>query len=283
MLKILRDLVAAIKEIRDHRTRNARIAGRNAMEVKAFRSEHVVVTVRADGHRHKIFQIFFGGDGSIYVTFPYFKHTNGLLAVVTVTGPPGSSQTVDLADSGKVASHLVKYSHHPSGRAHFSQHGRVRTEIKRQSVPLNSQHGHIFTLLAQNLRSFTPVNSGKETSTSSKRTTLTFDMQDPFPKAFRIVGRRYGLEDLEAEPRPAVTGPKVQTVDADGIVRPAFIVASPTDGAKHVLLLTCTPEKPISPTNDALLFYGGFDSPGVTFDKTKSSSFLACMYPAHDF
>jgi hypothetical protein len=43
------------------------------MEVKAFLSERVVVTLTADGHRHKIFQIVFAKDGSFYVTFPYFR------------------------------------------------------------------------------------------------------------------------------------------------------------------------------------------------------------------
>jgi hypothetical protein len=31
---------------------------------------------------------------------------------------------MDLADKGKVASHLVKYSHHTDGEAHFSQDAR---------------------------------------------------------------------------------------------------------------------------------------------------------------
>jgi hypothetical protein len=180
MLSFLRDLIRAIVECPNHLKRNALRAGRKPMEVTAFRSEHVVVTVKADGHRHKIFQIFFGADGSLYVTFPYFTHTNGILAVVTITGPPGSSSTVDLADTGKVASHLDKYSHHPNGRAHFSQDGKVRTEIKRQAVALNSQRGHIYTLLVQNLRSFPAVNSGKEISTSPRRTTLTFDVLEHF-------------------------------------------------------------------------------------------------------
>jgi hypothetical protein len=54
-------------------------------------------------------------------------------------------------------------------------------------------------------------------------------------------------------------------------------------GTKHVLLLTCTPEEAISPRHDVLMFYGGFDPPAITFDATKSASFLAFLYPADDF
>src|ERR1035441_5793774 len=85
--------------------------GRPITEVKGFHSERIVLTVNADQHRHKILQILFGRDGSLYVTFPYFPHTNGILAEVTVTGPPGSTSQIDLANTGKVASHLGKYSH----------------------------------------------------------------------------------------------------------------------------------------------------------------------------
>ena len=104
------------------------------MEVKGFLSEQVVVTITADGHRHKICQMVFGKDGSLYLAFPYFKHTEGLLAEVTVDGPPGAESLIDLAKKGKVASHLGKYSHHTSGEALFSQSGKVKTVIDRKSV-----------------------------------------------------------------------------------------------------------------------------------------------------
>ena len=134
------------------------------MEVVAFHSDRIVITLKADGHRHKIFQILFRKDGSLFVNFPYFSKTQGVLAEVTVNGAPGSSCEVNLADTGRVASHLVKYSHHPDGRAHFSQDGKIKTEIKRQSVPLRDQQGHIFTLLFQGLRAFTSVNATYENS-----------------------------------------------------------------------------------------------------------------------
>jgi hypothetical protein len=250
------------------------------MNVNAFRSERVVVAIKADGHHHKIIQIAFSRDGSLYVTFPYFTHKNGILAVVTVRNPPGSISTIDLAETGKVASHLVKYSHHQGGRAHFSQDGKVKTTIKRQSVALDDQHGHIFTVLIQGLSGFTQAQNVKNTP---QRTTLTFDIPDRFPKALRIVGRWYWLEDLRIKPRPIDIGPVISTMEPDGIRRNAFIVANPNRRTEHVLLLTCTVEKAISPTEEVMMFYGGFDPPEVTFNPRKAARFLAFLYPANDF
>src|SRR5579863_2114799 len=234
--------------------------GRHPMEVKGFLSERVVVTVTADGHRHKICQIVFGKDGSLYMTFPYFKHTEGLLAEATFDGPPGAQSLIDLAKKGKVASHLVKYSHHTDGEAHFSQHGKVKTVVRRQSVPLAEQRGHIFTLIVQGLRSFESLGAAKENAMSSKRTTLTFEIRDRFPKAVRIIGRWYWIEDLPVDPRPPLFGPQIQAVDPDGIMHNAFIVGNPHD-KKHVLILTCIPQDSISPAHDLIMFMGGFDPP----------------------
>lgn len=252
------------------------------MEVKAFRSRQVVITIRADEHQHKIFQILFSKDGSLYVTFPYFTHNNGILATVKVTSAPGCTTNIDLAETGKVASHLVKYSHHPDGRAHFSQDGKVRTEIKKKSVALEDQQGHIFTVLLQGLRAFEQVRA-KAGNGTSQRTTLTFDVADRFPKAFRIVGRWYWLEDLQVRPRPPIIGPVVSSVDPDGNRRNAFIVANPKENTRHVLLLTCTVEKALSATTQVLMFYGGFDPQHVIFNARKAASFLAFLYPAEDF
>jgi hypothetical protein len=256
--------------------------GRHHMEVKAFLSEHIVVTVQADGHRHKIFQLMFGKDGSMYASFPYFAHTNGLLAEVTVHGPPGSVSQIDLANTGKVASHLVKYSHHPDGEAHFSQHGKVFTAIRRRSVPLNEQDGHLFTIFIQGLRAYESVGTTKERKTSNKRTTLTFEVRDRFPKAIRIIGRWYWIEDLHVDPRPPTFGPQVDAVEADGIGHKAFIVGNPHD-KKHVLVLTCIPQPPIGPDRELMMFLGGFDPPSTIANPRKPTSFLSFLYPPDNF
>jgi hypothetical protein len=53
---------------------------------------------------------------------------------------------LDLTPGGKIASHAVKYAHHPDGEAHFSQDGKVLTAIRRKAVPLDAAAGHLFTV-----------------------------------------------------------------------------------------------------------------------------------------
>ena len=95
--------------------------GFQAGNVDAIRSGRVVCVVTAGDLRVKAFQIVFGGDGSLFITFPYFRHRTGILSVSTTLPRAQRRSQVNLEQGGKVTSHLVKYSHHPDGRAHFSQ------------------------------------------------------------------------------------------------------------------------------------------------------------------
>jgi hypothetical protein len=69
---------------------------------------------------------------------------------------------VNIECGGKVTSHLVKYSHHPDGRAHFSQDGKILTAIKRQSIALDRQNGHMFTLYIQGLHALDVARTAKD-------------------------------------------------------------------------------------------------------------------------
>jgi hypothetical protein len=122
-----------------------------ANNIDAIRAERVVCIIRVGELRVKAFQVFFGKDGSLFVTFPYFRHRVGLLCSAFLPAAGTREVQVDLANGGKVASHLVKYSHHPDGRAHFSQTGKIITAIERQSIALDTQHGHMFSLMIQGL------------------------------------------------------------------------------------------------------------------------------------
>src|ERR1035438_3761840 len=117
---------------------------------------------------------------------------------------------------------------------------------------------------------------------SSKRTTLTFAIKDRFPKAVRIIGRWYWIEDLPVDPRPPLFGPQIQAVNPDGIIHNAFIVGNPHD-KKHVLILTCVPQDSISPAHDLMMFMGGFDPPSRITNSRKPTGFLTFLYPADDY
>ena len=132
--------------------------GYQAQNVDAIRAERIVCTVRAGQLRVKAFQIVFHKDGSFFISFPYFRHRTGLLSISSIPANGSRESQVNLEHGGRVTSHLVKYSHHVDGRAHFSQDGRIFTTIKRQSVALDKQDGHIFSLLIQGLSALDPAH-----------------------------------------------------------------------------------------------------------------------------
>jgi hypothetical protein len=255
------------------------------MNVNAFRSKRVIITIQVGANRYKALQIFFGRDWSLYVSFPYFRHREGILAAATIPGNGQTTSQVNLASAGKVTSHLVKYSHHPDGRAHFSQHGKVRTEIRRQSIPLDRQYGHIFSVLIQGIEGFDKADDNKVAGSSSKRTVIAFQFESlPKPGAIKLVGRWYGLSSLPlgGELQPSV-GPILTAQHPDERQQNGFLLASPYSNAQHVLFITCESIPGLGLEPELLTFYGGFDPRDLMDDITKEAGFLAFIYPASDF
>lgn len=251
------------------------------VRVEAFRSERIIVTIQVGAERYKVFQVFFGRDRSLYVSFPYFRHRVGILAAATIPANRQVMSQVNLQEGGRIASHLVKYSHHPDGRAHFSQDGKVRTEIKRQSIALDAQWGHIFTVLIQGLEGFDRADDTKDAGSSPKRTSLTFGVGGPpETEAIKLVGRWFDVSRLllGGQMQPTI-GPMLSAQDPVGKQQNGFLVASPYDNAQHVLFITCEPIPRLSPEPEVLFFYGGFAAREVMDDTAQEAGFLAFLYP----
>jgi hypothetical protein len=177
------------------------------VNVDAIRSERVVCVIRMSGLRVKAFQTMFGKDGSLFITFPYFRHRTGLLSASAIPATGQRQSDVNLEHGGKVTSHRVKYSHHQDGRAHFSQDGKIFTSIKRQSIPLEKQDGHIFSLLIQGLSGLDAADPVKDATTSTKRAVIEFTMEST--EAVKIVGRWYDVNKLRCSTPNASIGPVV--------------------------------------------------------------------------
>ena len=222
-------------------------------------------------------QIFFGKDGSLFLSFPYLHNKIGILSAATIPANGEKTAQVDLQEGGKVTSHLVKYSHHPDGRAHFSQDGKIYTAIKRQSIALDVQEGHLFSLLIQGLTALEPVNPIRDVNNGGKKTVIEFQVQ-PTP-AMKIIGRWYDVNRLRASTPTATIGPIIP-INTDGNrMQQAIIVASPHANARHVLLLTCDEHPTLGTDPEAFMFYGGFDPRDAIVDPNKEAGFLAFHYP----
>jgi hypothetical protein len=259
--------------------------------IEAFRSQHVVIGVRAGADTRKIIQIgYVKKDGSLFVCFPYFAHSTGLVSVASIpagqhTGP------VSLETEGRCASHLVKYSHHVSGEALFSQYGKIFTQIRRRSIPLRSVSGHLFTVQAQGFGEFTAADQPRDLARpTTKRTNLSFEVGEQMPEAIRIVGRLYDARQIGSMlvghgELPDRLGPTLSLRTREGDMTCGFAIANPHDSADQTLLIvTCHPMPRLNPERQGLmLFLGGFDPREQATDPQRATSFLAFTYPADNF
>jgi hypothetical protein len=222
-------------------------------------------------------------DGSIFINFPYFQHKQG---VVSLVGWPSgqASTTVSLEPGGRVSSHLVKYSHHPSGRAHFSQDGRVRTIIKKEAVPLSDLEGHLFTLHVHGFEAFETLSDAElNESPSAKRTGLRFTFGDESPHSVKFVGMLYRDTSLERRAVGGVVHPSMQFAGPDGKVRTGLVCSTALGlpGQERCLLLYCEPLPRLDQSRESsMLFIGGFDAAAVMNDVDTPVTFLAFSYPA---
>lgn len=257
-----------------------------------FRSVRYVITIQVGQDRYKVLQIVFSQkDGSLFVNFPYYQHTEGLVSVATLPGGNGNNLEIKLVPGGKVTSHMVKYSHHPDGTALFSQDGRVLSSVRKKSIPLANQEGHIFTTQFQYLKAFETADKVKDHDRyEPKRSVINFSFGNNEPGAIKIVGRWYALNELLrrrlANDGPRVFGPKVPCMTDAGKTYVGFLLSPPIENPMHefALLLTCEGVPKLSHTEQTCLtFLGGFDPPSVINNLIVDTTMLALSYPASNY
>jgi hypothetical protein len=226
--------------------------------------------------------VFSKRDGSVFVTFPYFEHTTGIVSVVTAPGGSRSA-TLDLQPKGKVSSHLVKYSHHPDGTALFSQDGRVRSLIRKQSVPLAEMDGHLFTIHAHGLMKFREADKAdaEDKAPNVKRTDLTFRFIDQQPESLKFLGQMFSVGSLVRKTSDGLIKPQMWLRDPGQKDVPAFVCAAPDGVLAHsCLLISCESLPRLDQSRESsLLFLGGFDESVVVRDRGRPTSCLALSYP----
>jgi hypothetical protein len=178
--------------------------------------------------------------------------------------------TVNLADSGYVTSHRVKYTHHIDGNCHFSQDGKVVTTVRNVARPLTATAGHVFTMYVQGLIHYAEPKAADDAE--------MFDLgQAAEPPSLRLVGRW-----LQHAIPPGVQNPV--GLDNPPDYKGLGIACCPPVGAAFdgfVLLIEAFEMPLLAPDPPFLLsFVGGF-SPDM-LDQAKESSFLALSYPQTD-
>jgi hypothetical protein len=259
----------------------------NEFRINPFRSERFVITCNVNNKKYKIFQIIFGSDGSLFVNFPYYLNSEGLVSLVKYPKNIEQPTDLNLEPGGRVTSHLVKYTHHLDGEAHFSQDGLVKTEIRKKSIPLHGVNGHIFTTQLQGLKNFKSTNIRE--SSSIKRMILTFNLGDSEPDAIKIVGRIYSSEQVINRFRSKFPVSEIGPI-APMIVRgkqysAPFLsppIHNPSDN--YILTLTCEKVPKLDKQESTTLtFIGGFDSHDLINNLSADTTFLALCYPISNY
>lgn len=255
------------------------------LTVRAYGAERYVIACKSPGGSSKIFQIAFAkSDSSLFVTFPYLRDEPGRVGLVHL--PVGKTYPTDLTvgHDFPVTSHAVKYSHHPSGRAHFSLSGKVRASIGKDAVPLSGAEGHIFTIQAQGMHRFDPLLASDVGN--RKRGVIPFGFAQDLPAATKFTAFLYS--EAECRRRFVQAGnesPWFLAKVPDGTSRLGILLATPFshEGQRHFLMLTVEERSAFCAEQEVWLsLMGGFDPPDRATDHDQPTSFLMCIYPASD-
>jgi hypothetical protein len=238
--------------------------------------QHVVV-VETPCRTSKVCSIHFHRDGSLFVLFPYFSRTDGFVSVVT--RQPGTAR-LNYLSGAAITSHQVKFSHHPDGRVHFSQTGKIRTSVGKQSIPLAKLHGPAFVLRCQGLHAFEALTDGDRGRKTGRRVVLGAQLSGHVD-AVDLIGHWYTKQELLRRTGERVLGPMVSLRRQDGSTGEGALIgpmpySPPRD---RVILLTCQAARSVPNQDSSLLFLGGFDAPFSFHEHSAAFSFLMLAYP----
>jgi hypothetical protein len=236
---------------------------------------------------HQICQLGFSRrDGTIFLSFPYLKFKSGILSAVRFPSDQSGSITFSLAESGKVTSHLAKLSHHPDGQSHFSQDGRLRTEVKRPSFRLTGPIGHLFHFTVYFPREFETFDSARR---KLDRPYLRYRFQSGLPDGLQVSAEwRHKKDIIECiQPAGKDSGPITQVKHKQtGAESTVFFFGQPEGFPlqDHVIMLSVGPVAvPTNVSEATIILMAGYDPHEVenSGDPVTQSGCLCAMYPLH--
>lgn len=252
-------------------------------ELTAYKADRYVICIKSKTSAHKLFQIgFTKSDSSLFVAFPYSPETSGILGIATLDANQTFPTTLRIGKDFPTTRHVVKYSHHPSGRAHFSLTGKVRSAVSRQACSLAKVRGHLFTVMAQGIEQFEPLSNTDKGS--SKRGIVPFGTEGSTPHALKLVAHLWTASDLNRL-TAGTNGDKPWLIlqSKDGSRDLGILLATPIldESEPCYLVLSFKAIPTIIHDRDFFLnFIGGFDHRDVAFAHQKTTSWLTFIYPA---
>lgn len=251
--------------------------------LRVYAGVDATIVIRWDGEYRQICQVGYSRDGSIRFQWPYLRIEQGIVAAVSMPGGLTGSTTINLRESGKFTSQLVKLSHHASGEALFSKTGLVHTEIRRQSFPLTGPIGRIFELHV-----FHPSGFKRLERLKPRRVYLEFGCGYKAPEAVIIRGEWRRKESIAEHIMPrGEVGPLTRWMHRiTRTIEPVAFFAPPLTNPiqSHTLCIACSPiPLPTGATRPSVVFMGGFENHEVPPERAGEplllKDFLVAMFP----
>lgn len=264
-----------------HRRSVRKVVGKREilLPLTVLKSSLFVVACEGPTFTAKLFQIGFTSDGSLFVSFPYLK-AGGSLGEVSLSEPATYPTDLTIGDELSATSHGVKYSHHPSGVAHFSLTKKVQTEVRKRAVRLDAAGGHVFTVTASGFHRFAAPKDGDRRK--KDRLVVSYRIEESAPRELKFVGYVYSRREMAARMlKNESSSPWFAAIKASGDRSAGVCLSIPCLHGQEQLLLVLTIEERAPPEHDGhglLTFLGGFDCPDVAGDHTKPTSFLFAGY-----
>lgn len=218
--------------------------------------------------------------GALFAQFTYFRTDPGVVGLVTASIGPNRESMIDWTEGGKVATNMVKYSHPPDGRAHFSQDGSHITQFRCDSIDLRTGRGRLFEIHAFHLEPFATLQKSEAVA---KRLYLPFQAAGkPDGVSLTVEWERLDHVKDRIDPSAAVGPVALISRERDGARFKAALLAPPASSplADGVLLVNVHPlNPPAGVTKPTLVFMGGW-RPTDSLTSGTTASFLSFMYPA---
>jgi hypothetical protein len=249
------------------------------MTLTALSSPFYVVGVETPSGTYKLFQIICKKDGTLLVPFPYYKHASAQLIQGTLKAKTSYSNGLTVA--GPVATNRVKYTHHPNGEAHFSQDGKILTQVQKRANSLPDYGGHLFTVQLQGLHHFAQIAQRDVQRSDRMYLSLRYAAE---LTSLKIVARLNSLAQFRPSLPTSNSNPSPWfRLQAKNRVLPAVLLSTGLQPEPQLLSLSFEEVSPVSPGKESILtFTGGFDRPAIALDHSQDTTFLMLISPAGD-
>ena len=250
--------------------------------VHVYSAERYVIGIRTPSSSRKLFQVVFARDGSLFVTFPYYRTGSGRLGIVHLDPTLTYPTSITVGDNFPATANYVKYSHHPTGRAHFSLSGKISSRVGKQASPLADANGHVFTVMLQGVEYFDAVSS--KDKGDKKRGVALFPFESTSVEAVKFLGMLYPERMITRMVRHQAPSPWMNVIAPDRSMRPGLLLNTPLvkDGQRYFLMLSAERIKTICAQQDVFInLMGGFDMPEIALNRSKPTSYLMFIYPSH--